>query len=82
MDRRQSGAICSGAPPLKTMVIEAAQRLRRYEPRWRESSASMAAHGKAAGAIVGAVANRWLRGLLHKFKEAPAAACGREAMCV
>lgn len=73
-----AGMIRAGDPLLKTVVIEAAQRLRRYEPRWRELSASMAARGKATGAIVGAVANRWLRGLFHQLKEVPAAACGGE----
>jgi len=77
--------IHAGEPLLTTVLIEAARRLRRYEPRWRELSASMAARRKAAGAIVGAVANRWLRGLFHQLKQVPAAACGeqgREVACV
>src|SRR5262249_61457867 len=53
-----SGMIRAGDPQLKTVVIEAAQRLRRYEPRWRGLSEAMAARGKAASVIVGAVANR------------------------
>lgn len=69
-----SGMIRAGDPQLKSVVIEAAQRLRRYEPRWRELSASMAARGKPTSVIVGAVANRWLRGLYHQLKELPAAA--------
>jgi hypothetical protein len=36
-------AWCSGDPLLKTVVIEAAHRLRRFEPRWRAMSESMAA---------------------------------------
>ena len=69
-----SGMIKAGDPQLKSVVIETAQRLRRYEPRWRELSESMAARGKPASVIVGAVANRWLRGLYHQMKELPMAA--------
>jgi len=69
-----SGMIKAGDPQLKSVVIEAAQRLRRYEPRWRELSASMVARGKPASVITGAVANRWLRGLYHQMKEMPMAA--------
>jgi transposase len=69
-----SGMVKAGDPQLKSVVIEAAQRLRRYEPRWRELSASMAARGKPASVITGAVANRWLRGLYHQMKELPMAA--------
>jgi transposase len=69
-----SGMIKAGDPQLKSVVVEAAQRLRRYEPRWQELSASMAARGKPASVIVGAVANRWLRGLYHQMKELPMAA--------
>jgi transposase len=69
-----SGMIKAGDPQLKSVVIEAAQRLRRYEPRWRELSDAMAARGKPASVIIGAVANRWLRGLFHQMKELPLAA--------
>ena len=63
--------IKAGDPQLKSVVIEAAQRLRRYEPRWRELSESMAQRGKPTSVIIGAIANRWLRGLYHAMKEAP-----------
>jgi len=69
-----SGMIKAGDPQLKSVVIEAAQRLRRYEPRWREFSTSMAARGKPTGVIIGAIANRWMRGLYHQMKELPMAA--------
>lgn len=69
-----AGMIKAGDPQLKGVIIEAAHRLRRYEPRWRELSASMAARGKAGSVITGAVANRWVRGLFHQMKELPAAA--------
>ena len=66
-----AGMIKAGDPQLKSVVIEAAQRLRRWVPRWQELSASMVARGKPASVIVGAVANRWLRGLYHQMKELP-----------
>lgn len=69
-----AGMIKAGDPQLKGVIIEAAQRLRRYEPRWRELSASMGARGKAGSVITGAVANRWVRGLFYQMKELPAAA--------
>jgi transposase len=69
-----SGMIKAGDPQLKSVVIEAAQRLRRYVPRWQELSTSMAERGKPTSVIVGAVANRWLRGLYHQMKELPMAA--------
>ena len=64
----------AGDPLLKSVLIEAAHRLRRYEPRWRQLSDSMAARGKPASVIVAAVANRWVRGLHHQMKEPAMAA--------
>jgi transposase len=69
-----SGMIKAGDPQLKSVVIEAAHRLRRYEPRWRALSESMLARGKPNSVIIGAVANRWLRGLFHQMKGLPMAA--------
>lgn len=69
-----SGMIKAGDPQLKSVVIEAAHRLRRYEPRWRAFSESMHARGKPASVVVGAIANRWLRGLYHQMKGLPMAA--------
>jgi len=64
----------AGDPLLKTVVIEAAQRLRRYEPRWRQFSEKLATRGKPTCVIVGAIANRWVRGLHHDMKVLPQAA--------
>lgn len=69
-----SGMVRAGDPQLKSVVIEAAQRLRRYEPRWKRMSGSMQARGKPSSVIVGAVANRWIRSLFHELKEVSAAA--------
>ncbi len=70
-----AGMIKAGDPQLKSVVIEAAQRLRRYDPRWRELGDAMRARGKPASVVVGAVANRWVRWLYHQMKQdLPAAA--------
>lgn len=53
--------------------ILAVHRLRRYEPRWQQLSESMLARGKPVSVIIGAVANRWLRGLYHQMKGLPMA---------
>lgn len=69
-----SGMIKAGDPQLKTVIVEAAQRLRRFEPRWRELFESMAARGKPRAVIIGAIANRWMRGLYHQMKQTAIAA--------
>ena len=53
---------------LRATLIEAAHRLKRYQIRWRELSASLAERGKPSSVITAAVANRWLRGLYHRMK--------------
>lgn len=69
-----SGLIRAGDPLLKTVLIEAAQRLRRFVPRWAELSRSMQERGKPVSVIVAAVANRWVRSMYHELKEVSAAA--------
>lgn len=64
-----AGLVRAGDPQLKSVVIEAAHRLRRYHPRWRELSESMRARGLPASVVVAAVANRWVRGLVHQMTE-------------
>ena len=68
-----AGMVRAGDPLLKSVVVEAAHRLRRYEARWRALSESMERRGKATSVIVGAIANRWMRGLFHEMKEVPTA---------
>jgi len=73
-----AGLIRAGDPLLKTVIVEAAQRLRRYDPRWRTLSQRLAGRGKPTSVIVAAVANRWVRSIFHQLKrpaqEVPAAA--------
>jgi len=54
---------------LRATLIQAAHRLARTEPRWRELSRSMRARGKPASVVAAAVANRWARGLWHRMNE-------------
>lgn len=62
-----AGLIKAGDPLLKTVIVEAAQRLRRYDPRWRSLSDRLAARGKATSVVVAAVANRWVRSIFHQL---------------
>jgi transposase len=54
---------------LRATLIQAGHRLIRTENRWREFGQKMRSRGKPACVIVAAVANRWVRGLWHEFKE-------------
>jgi transposase len=69
-----AGLIKAGDRLLKSVLVEAAQRLRRYQPRWRALSDSLEARGKPRSVVVAAVANRWVRGLYHQMKEVGVAA--------
>lgn len=62
-----AGLVRRCEPLLKTAVIELAQRLRRYDPRWQAMSSRMAKACKPASVVVGAIANRWTRQLHHKM---------------
>jgi transposase len=65
-----AGLIRAGNPELRAVLIEAAQRLRRCEPRWREFSARLLQAGKAKSVVTAAVANRWIRWLFHEMQAA------------
>lgn len=69
-----AGLIRAGDPLLKSVLIEAAHRLRRYDARWRSFSAQLEARGKPVSVVVAAIANRWTRWLHHQLKETSAAA--------
>lgn len=66
-----AGLIKAGDRLLKSVLVEAAQRLRRFEPRWKELSQKMEGRGKATSLIIAAVANRWVRALHHQMTEEP-----------
>jgi transposase len=50
------------------VILQAAHRLKRYEPRWQILAARLRRRGKPGSVIAAAVANRWMRSLYHQVK--------------
>jgi transposase len=69
-----AGLVRAGNPELRAVLIEAAQRLKRFDPRWRRLTLEMRLRGKPENVITAAVANRWIRGLHHEI-------CALETAC-
>jgi len=63
-----AGLIKAGNPSLRAMVIEAAHRLMRWEPRWHGLGQQLRARGKPGSVVAAAVGNRWLRWLYHQMQ--------------
>lgn len=63
-----AGLIKAGNAILKTAVVEAAQRLVRYDKEWSQFAAQLIRKGKPKGLVIGAVANRWIRRLCYTMK--------------
>lgn len=63
-----AGLIRAGRPQLRTVILQAAHRLKRYEPRWQALAARLQRRGKPGSVIAAAVANRWMRSLYHEVK--------------
>jgi transposase len=61
------GLIQAGDTLLRTVLVEAAHRLIRYNPEWKAMAARLQANGKKKCVIVAAVANRWVRRLFHQM---------------
>ncbi len=68
-----AGLIKAGDPSLKCVLLQAAQRLRRHDPRWRGLYERLRDNGKPVCLAIAAVANRWVRSLHHQMKEIQAA---------
>lgn len=66
-----AGLIKAGNEHLRALIIEAAHRLIRYDPRWKALAASMRQAGKPACVIAAAVGNRWVRWLFHQVAGGP-----------
>jgi transposase len=64
-----AGLVKAGNPTLRAVLIEAAHRLRRLDPRWRAMSERMREARRPGSVIAAAVANRWMRTLFHAMKE-------------
>jgi transposase len=69
-----AGLIRAGNRYLRATRREAAHRLKRLDPRWRQFAAELEKRGKKHGVIVAAIANRWVRGLFHELVELSRAA--------
>jgi len=67
-----AGLVKAGNRHLRAVVIEAAHRLKRHEPRWRALADQLRGRGKTGSQIAAAVANRWMRGLHHRMTSMPA----------
>lgn len=65
-----AGLIRAGNPALRAVLIQAAHRLVRYEPRWSRLASSLQRRGKPTCVTVVAVANRWMRWLYHQMTPA------------
>jgi transposase len=63
-----AGLIKAGNPHLRSILVEAAHRLMRYEDRWIALGHSLRKRGKPNNVVVAAVANRWMRWLYHQMK--------------
>jgi transposase len=65
-----AGLIRAGNPLLKTVIIEAAQRIIRYDKDWNEFAKRHLKNGKPKSQVIAAVANRWMRKLHHIMRMA------------
>ncbi len=58
---------------LRSVLIEAGHRLKRYDAHWSELADRLREAGKPGSVIAAAVANRWMRWLYHEMKNPVAA---------
>ena len=63
-----AGLIKTGNRELRTVLIEAAHRLARYDERWNKLSCQLRARGKKGSVVAAAIANRWVRKLHHQMQ--------------
>ena len=62
---------CNNA--FRAVLIEAAHRLKRYDPRYVAMAKRLRARGKPGSVIAATVANRWVRWLYHEMRTPQAA---------
>jgi len=70
MKQADAGLIKAANKDLRIISLQAAHRLCRTEPRWKEMAMRMREAGKAPSVTVAAVANRWLRWLFNEIRGA------------
>jgi transposase len=63
-----AGLVRQARSNLRVTIIETAQRLGRWDPRWQELKRQLMARGKPASVATAAVANRWIRWLYHQVR--------------
>jgi transposase len=66
-----AGLIKAGNEQLRATIIEAAHRLIRYDPRWKELAENLKKAGKSACVIAAAIGNRWIRWLFYQVSGGP-----------
>lgn len=69
MRQADGGLVKAGNLTLRTMLIEAAHRLARYQPTWKQMKEELKQRGKPASVAAAAVANRWVRKLFWEMRE-------------
>jgi transposase len=69
-----AGLIQAGNRHLRATLIEAAQRLIRFDRRWADFAVEMLQRGKPKCVVIAAVANRWVRWLFHQLQPSKLAA--------
>jgi transposase len=63
-----AGLIRAGNPQLRAVIVQAAHRLKRYDPRWSALAMRLRRRGKSGSLIAAAIANRWMRSLYHQVQ--------------
>jgi transposase len=63
------GLVKAGSLTLRTMLIETAHRLARYQPQWKAMKEQLKERGKPASVAAAAVANRWVRKLFWEMRK-------------
>jgi transposase len=64
-----AGLVKAGNTQLRSVLIESAHRLIRYDKRWSELALKMLRSGKPKSMVAAAVANRWVRWMFHQVKD-------------
>lgn len=64
-----AGMIRNTNRAFRGILIEAAHRLRRFSPRWKELGDRLTRQGKSGSVIAVAIGNRWMRSLYHELIE-------------
>lgn len=67
LKQADAGLIKAGNHALRAVLIEAAHRLIRFDPRWSTLGRSLRLRGKPGSVTAAAVANRWVRWLYHQL---------------